>query len=63
MEILSDAIPATTERVTNFGWSSSTSTPFSADMAPSDFHLFEYLKDGLRGQHFYDNKAVINAVK
>jgi hypothetical protein len=31
--------------------------------APSDFHLFGPMKDGLRGQHFPDNDAVIAAVR
>jgi len=32
-------------------------------LAPSDFHLFGPTKDGLRGQHFPSNDAVIQAVK
>ena len=37
--------------------------PTLQDLALSDFHLFGPLKDGLRGQHFPDNEAVITAVK
>ena len=35
----------------------------SQDLAPSDFHLFRPMKDGLRGQHFPSNDAVVRAVK
>jgi hypothetical protein len=31
-------------------------------LAPSDFHLFGLMKDGLRGQHFPDD-AVIASVR
>jgi hypothetical protein len=34
-----------------------------ADLAPSDFHLFRLVKDGLRTQHFHSNGAVVRVVK
>ena len=37
--------------------------PHSPDLAPSDFHLFELLKDALRGTRFEDDESVICAVK
>jgi len=53
----------TTERVTKFGWRVLPLPPYSPYLTPLDFHLFGPLKDGFHGQHFGDNKAVINAVK
>jgi len=32
-------------------------------LAPSDFHLFRPMKDGLCGQHFSSNYTIIAAVK
>jgi hypothetical protein len=37
--------------------------PYSLDLAPSDFHLFGPMKDGLHGQHFPSYNAVLQAVK
>jgi hypothetical protein len=37
--------------------------PYNPDLAPSDFHLFTPIKDGLRGQHFPSNHTVIWVVK
>ena len=37
--------------------------PYSPDLAPSDFHLFGPLKDGLRGEHFETDAEVRCAVK
>ncbi|KAG8222260.1 hypothetical protein J437_LFUL001458 [Ladona fulva] len=37
--------------------------PYSPDLAPSDFHLFGPLKDGLRGEHFQGSDAVVKAVR
>jgi hypothetical protein len=34
-----------------------------ADLAPSDFNLFRPMNDGLRGQHFPSNNAVLRVVK
>ena len=53
----------TTECVAKFGWTVLSHPPYSPDLAPSDFHLFGALKDGLRGQHFPDNNVVIADVK
>ena len=50
----------TMEHIVNFGW---TFVPHRPDLAPSDFHLFGPMKDGLRGQHFPSNDAVLRAVK
>jgi hypothetical protein len=48
--------------IAKFGWTVLPHPPYSPDLAPSDFHLFGPMKDGLCGQHFPDN-AVITAVR
>jgi len=53
----------TVEHIANLGWTVLPHPPFSPDLAPSDFHLFGPIKDGLRGQHFPSNDAVVRAVK
>ena len=53
----------TTECETKFSWTVLPHLPYSPDLAPSDFYLFGSLKNGLRGQSFVDNNAVIDAVK
>jgi hypothetical protein len=37
--------------------------PHSPELAPSAFHLFGPMEDGLRGQHFPSNDSVVRAVK
>jgi hypothetical protein len=37
--------------------------PYSPDLAPMDFHLFESLKDALHGTHFEDDNGVTEAVR
>ena len=49
--------------VTKFGWTALSHLPYSPDLAPLDLHLFGFLKEGLQGQHFVDNIAVIDALK
>jgi len=51
------------KHIANLGWTVLPHPPYSLDLAPSDFHLFGPMKDGLRGQHFPSNDAVIQAVK
>ncbi|PNF14079.1 hypothetical protein B7P43_G02148 [Cryptotermes secundus] len=53
----------TTAHISKFGWTVLPHPPYSPDLAPSDFHLFGPMKDGLCGQHFPDNGAVIAAVR
>ena len=53
----------TMEHIANFGWTVLPHPPYSPDFAPSDFHLFGPMKDGLRGQHLPSNNAVVRAVK
>lgn len=43
---------ATSQKVAEFGLKRTPHPPFSPDIAPSDFFLFGYLTDKLRGQRF-----------
>jgi len=53
----------TVEHIASLGWTVLPHPPYSLDLAPSVFHLFGPMKDGLRGQHFPSNDAVVQAVK
>jgi hypothetical protein len=46
-----------------FEWTVLPHPPFSSDLAPSDFHLFCLMKNGLRGQCFSSANAVIVAAR
>jgi hypothetical protein len=37
--------------------------PYSPDLAPSDYHLFTYLKNWLRSQLFNNNEEFMEGVK
>ena len=43
--------------------SDKTHPPYSPDLAPSDYHLFGPLKEGVRGQHFTSDQEVKHAVR
>jgi len=43
----------TVEHIVNLGWTVVSHRPYSPDLAPSDFHLFGPMKDGLRGATFF----------
>jgi histone-lysine N-methyltransferase SETMAR len=49
--------------VAKFGWTVLSSPPYSLDLAPSDFHLFGPMNDGLCGQHFPDKDSIITAAR
>jgi hypothetical protein len=51
------------EYIVNLGWTIVPHPPHSPDLAPSDFHLFGPMKDGLYGQHFPSYDAIVRAVK
>ena len=53
----------TVEHIINVGWIVIPHPPYSLDLAPSDFHLFGPMKDGLCGQHFPSYNAVVRAMK
>ncbi|GFX81746.1 uncharacterized protein TNCV_317501 [Trichonephila clavipes] len=44
--------------IESFGWEVLDYIPCSPDLAPSDFHLFRYLKHCLSGKRFSDNEEV-----
>jgi hypothetical protein len=50
------------EAITNLGWTVLPHTPYSPDLAPSDFHLFEALKDAIHGKRFGSDDEVIEEV-
>jgi len=50
------------EHIVNLGWTALPHPPYSLDLAPSDFHLFRPMKDGLPGQHFLSD-TIVRAVK
>jgi [histone H3]-lysine36 N-dimethyltransferase SETMAR len=53
----------TQEAIRKLGWSVLPHPPYSPDLAPSDFHLFGNLKEGLRGKHFATIQDVQRAVQ
>jgi histone-lysine N-methyltransferase SETMAR len=53
---------ATVNILNSWGWKILTHTPYSPDLAPSNFHLFPNMKQHLRGQHFHSNEDVQNEV-
>ena len=53
----------TREVISSFGWTTISHSPYSPDLAPSDFHLFGPLKESLRGRHFSSDEEVKTAVR
>ena len=53
----------TVEHTSSICWTILTHLPYTPDLAPSDFHLFRSMKDGLYGQCFPRSDAVTAAVK
>ena len=37
--------------------------PYSHDLAPSDYHLFDAIRDAVRGKHYGNNEEVKISVK
>jgi hypothetical protein len=37
--------------------------PYKPDLAPSDYHLFTYMKNGLRPQPYNNNEELMEGVK
>ena len=65
--LLQDNAPAHTSQVampaaTECGFDALPYSPYSPDMAPSDFYLFPKLKTNLRGTQFGSKEGVIAAV-
>jgi len=53
----------TVEHTVNLGWTVIPHSPYCPNLAPSDFQLFGLMKEGLCGQHFPSNDAIVRAVK
>ncbi|GFU43387.1 mariner Mos1 transposase [Trichonephila clavipes] len=53
---------STQELIESFDWEVLDHVPYSSDLAPSDFHLFRYLKHNLGGKRFSGNEEVKAAV-
>jgi histone-lysine N-methyltransferase SETMAR len=46
-----------------FNWELFDHLPYSPDLAPSDYHLFSYLKNWVRSQRFNSNEGLMEGVK
>jgi histone-lysine N-methyltransferase SETMAR len=53
----------TQEAIAKFGWTVLPHPHYSPDLVPSDFYLFEPLKDAFSGTRFEDDDSVICAVR
>jgi hypothetical protein len=47
----------------HFNWEFFDNLPQSSNLAPSDYHLFTYLKKWLRSQRFNNNEELMEGVK
>jgi histone-lysine N-methyltransferase SETMAR len=47
----------------HFNWELFDHPPYSPDLALSDYHLFTYLKNWLRSQHFSNNEELVEGFK
>jgi len=54
---------ATQKKLTYLGFQCLAHPPYSADLAPSDYHLFPGLKKQLKGRHFSSDVEVIAAAE
>jgi histone-lysine N-methyltransferase SETMAR len=53
----------TREATATMEWIVLLHPPYSPDLAPSDFHLFDPLKDALRGRRFADDDELKHSVR
>ena len=53
----------TTEAIENLGFKRAPHPPYSPDLAPSDFFLFGYTKNKLKGHHFESVDELIDEIK
>jgi len=58
----SHAVATTQNLITTFGWEQLYHSPYSRDLAPSDFHLFLHLNSFLASWQFHGNNKVKEAV-
>ncbi|GFR58028.1 histone-lysine N-methyltransferase SETMAR [Elysia marginata] len=54
---------STRETIVSFWWATPLHLSYSPDLAPSDYHLFDPMKQGLRGKHYRNDEEAKNAVK
>ena len=48
----------TRETINSFGWTTLLHHPYSLNLAPSDYHLFSPMKEGLRGRYYVSDEEV-----
>ena len=53
----------TSEAITSFGWTTVPHSPYSPDLAPSNYHLFGAMKEELSGRHYADDEEVKTAAR
>ena len=53
----------TSEAIAKMGWEVLPHLSYSLDLAPSDYHLFGFVKDQLRGQRYETTEAIQKAVR
>ncbi|PNF25035.1 hypothetical protein B7P43_G06980, partial [Cryptotermes secundus] len=53
----------TSEAIAKMGWEVLLHPSYSPDLAPSDYHLFGFVNDQLRGQRFETREAIEKAVR
>ena len=52
----------TVQLLQNFKWEILEHPPYSPDLAPSDYHLFQHLKNWLGSKSFHDDEELKDAV-
>ncbi|KAF5400615.1 Histone-lysine N-methyltransferase SETMAR [Paragonimus heterotremus] len=67
MSVADNARPHTSiktrETIASFVWTTLRHPPYSPDLAPSDYHLFDPMKEGLRGKQYSSDGEVKTTVK
>ncbi|GFS16492.1 histone-lysine N-methyltransferase SETMAR [Elysia marginata] len=53
----------TRETIASFGWTTLPHPLYLSDLAPSDYHLFGSMKQGLRGKHYENDEELKSPVK
>jgi hypothetical protein len=56
-------VPRTRALLEHLNWELFDHPPHSPDLAPSDYHLFTYLKNWLGSQRFNNNEELMEGVK
>jgi transposase len=54
--------PRTRAVLEHFNWELFDHPPYRPDLAPSEYHLFTYLKNWLRSQRFINNEELMEGV-